>query len=533
MDTSNTEPSFDIIQTRYLPLDNIQLAQAYIAAIKNIINWNKVSILRDKSDIDGRKNLLFLLMLDDEILSVLRVNLPKNDLMSFIELTAGIRKNIEVRSLPDRALLAEEITDLNAIQNIWHEYAFTSHILNDKRLKSKFISDFFSHEKKVGRGNPFTKSTLNQVMLDSFGRCMFTGCGERLDIDKLTGRKGNYAYNAHNIASSDNGERGLPFLSSALSNDPENVLLLCDKHHRLIDKVAPSDYDSLTLNKMRNEHKKMAQQLLDALAFEPIPVYSVLWPVHGQAVSNPDLKEIASSLHPLKYKINGCLNTLCNSNIDPELFKEQMIRHIEIEARKIINQTQNENYKAAIFAFGPMPALIGLGALLGNKAEFIPMLKFRDSQKWEWPSPTMVDPFNEIIGLDKLKKNNEVVLCIHATAKVDRVLEKAKQLAESIDNQVVEISTLPEYMGSKSIPHPLNVKALTAQIQKLLHHFKSNHGIELVHLFITAPNAACVAIGQGIDKNHPDVIIYDYKQAGLESVLRINSTENGNELISV
>lgn len=40
-------------------------------------------------------------------------------------------------------------------------------------------------------------------------------------------------------------------------------------------------------------------------------------------------------------------------------------------------------------------------------------------------------------------------------------------------------------------------------------------------------------IGQGIDKNHPDVIIYDYKQAGLESVLRINSTENGDELISV
>ena len=135
MNTSNTEPSFDIIQTRYLPLDNIQLAQAYITAIKNIISWNKVSILRDKSDIDGRKNLLFLLMLDDEILSVLRVNLPKNDLMSFIELTAGIRKNIEVRSLPDRALLAEEITDLNAIQNIWHEYAFTSHILNDKRVK--------------------------------------------------------------------------------------------------------------------------------------------------------------------------------------------------------------------------------------------------------------------------------------------------------------------------------------------------------------------------------------------------------------
>ena len=277
----------------------------------------------------------------------------------------------------------------------------------------------------------------------------------------------------------------------------------------------------------------MAQQLLDALAFEPIPVYSVLWPVHGQPASNPNLKEISSSLLPLRYRVNGCLIPLCDSTINGELFNTQMIQHIENEAAKIINQTRTTHHKAAIFAFGPMPALIGLGALLGNKGEFIPMLKFRDSQKWEWPSPTMVDPFNEIIGLDKLKKNNEVVLCIHATAKVDRVLEKAQQLAESIDNQVVEISTLPEYMGSKSIPHPLNVKALTAQIQKLLHQFKSEYGIALVHLFITAPNAACVAIGQGIDKNHPDVIVYDYKQAGLESVLRINSTKNGNELISV
>ena len=88
-------------------------------------------------------------------------------------------------------------------------------------------------------------------------------------------------------------------------------------------------------------------------------------------------------------------------------------------------------------------------------------------------------------------------------------------------------------MGSKSIPHPLNVKALTAQIQRLLIQFKSQYDIEVVHLFITAPNAACVAIGQGIDKNHPDVIVYDYKQSGLEPVLRINSTEQGNKLASV
>ena len=55
----------------------------------------------------------------------------------------------------------------------------------------------------------------------------------------------------------------------------------------------------------------------------------------------------------------------------------------------------------------------------------------------------------------------------------------------------------------------------------------------MVHLLVIAPNAACVAIGQGIDKNHPDVIVYDFKGDGIQPVLRINSTEQGNKLIPV
>mgnify|MGYP003583738293 CR=1 FL=1 len=47
------------------------------------------------------------------------------------------------------------------------------------------------------------------------------------------------------------GERGIPYLSEALSNEPKNILLLCDKHHRLIDKVAAVDYPAPTLALMR------------------------------------------------------------------------------------------------------------------------------------------------------------------------------------------------------------------------------------------------------------------------------------------
>ncbi|MFX8696322.1 HNH endonuclease, partial [Acinetobacter baumannii] len=83
-----------------------------------------------------------------------------------------------------------------------------------------FIKSYFKPIKKTGRGNPFTAETKRLVMQDSHGRCMFTGCGDRLDIEQLTGMKGNTGYLAHNVASSERGERGIPYLSELLSDDP-------------------------------------------------------------------------------------------------------------------------------------------------------------------------------------------------------------------------------------------------------------------------------------------------------------------------
>ncbi len=528
MNITSPELTLDLIQTKHLPFDNLILAKAFIDQLKPVLNWDKVTLLRDST----RDNLLFLIHKAEKIQSAFRVNLNKNEFLEFFEYILGPRQPIEVRSIPDKKIIHEEIVNLEFLQILWESYDFTTVILNNKSAKSKFITTFYSNETKTGRGNPFTSKTIHQIMLDSHGRCMFTGCGELLNIDKLTGRKGNYAYNAHNIASSDNGERGLPFLSEALSNNAENVLLLCDKHHRLIDKVAAAEYDAFTLNNMRKLHKANAEKLLDALAFEPIRVYSILWPVHGTVSSTPDLKEISNSLYPLNYTINGALIPQY-SMPHPDLFDKAFIQCIETEAHTILRQTQHHNHKAAIFAFGPMPALIGLGALLGNKGEFIPMFKSRETQKWEWPSTTMIDPLNEVTGLDNLEKRSEVVLCIHATAIAEPLQQTAKKIAEEKNIQVIEITNLEQCRGSQSIPHPKNVKALTAQIQQLLIKLKSDYGIALVHLLVIAPNAACVAIGQGIDKNHPDVIVYDFTSDGIQPVLRINSTEQGNKLESI
>ncbi|MFH4151259.1 SAVED domain-containing protein, partial [Acinetobacter baumannii] len=79
----------------------------------------------------------------------------------------------------------------------------------------------------------------------------------------------------------------------------------------------------------------------------------------------------------------GYLQRLCDSNTiymkNPDQFSQQLVMIIQNEADKIIQQTSLNGHRAAIFAFGPMPALIGLGALLGNKGKFLPMLRDREA----------------------------------------------------------------------------------------------------------------------------------------------------------
>lgn len=371
-------------------------------------------------------------------------------------------------------------------------------------------------------------------MQDSHGRCMFTGCGDRLDIEQLTGMKGNIGYLAHNVASSERGERGIPYLSDLLSDDPANVLLLCDKHHRLIDKIAASDYSAQQLGEMRKAYCDLANTLLDALAFSPIPVYSILWSVNSSVVGHPEPKEIASSLLPLQHRMDGYLQRLCDSNTiymkNPNQFSQQLVSIIQHEADKIIQQTSLNGHRAAIFAFGPMPALIGLGALLGNKSRFLPMLRDREANRWGWPHSIAAEQSYETIGVETLRKGSDVILCINFTSMIDKIKCKAQELQNELNADIIEINALKTYLGSKAIPHPNNVTKFTAELQKLFHLLKDQYGIKKIHLLIAAPNAACIALGQAIDLHHPDIIIYDFAQDSMTPKLIIRNDFCGNHL---
>lgn len=86
------------------------------------------------------------------------------------------------------------------------------------------------------------------------GRCEYRGCNEPLWWDSLTQAEFNTSYIAHIIADKPGGPRGDEILSRKLKNELSNLMLLCDEHHRLIDKVNVEGHPAELLGEMKLEH---------------------------------------------------------------------------------------------------------------------------------------------------------------------------------------------------------------------------------------------------------------------------------------
>ena len=88
------------------------------------------------------------------------------------------------------------------------------------------------------------------------GRCEYNGCNEKLYEDPLTRSQFNQSYIAHIIADEPGGPRGDLILSPRLSADISNLMLLCDRHHRLIDKEDVAGHPVERLTEMKRKHEE-------------------------------------------------------------------------------------------------------------------------------------------------------------------------------------------------------------------------------------------------------------------------------------
>ena len=124
---------------------------------------------------------------------------------------------------------------------------------------------------------------------------------------------------------------------------------------------------------------------------------------------------------------------------------------VEQTAADIELQAHGEGYRAALFAMGLMPALIALGAKLGNKCEITPMLRYRENGLWYWPVNEPRGEFFTVQGLDRLSgREGEACLLLGLTAVPDAM----RLTAESLGTGIVSVVAGTEYLGNGALGHP-------------------------------------------------------------------------------
>lgn len=522
-----------LTQTINPVFDDMGLAEAHHKLLSTNLTWSNVGIFTDE-EAGSQKSVLTVLLDTDNIVAVLRICLETSEkTLEAIRLFVNDKKsNITFRVYQGEYFTIEEVRSLPTLNKLWVIASKQSTDLNTTELDIAF-NKIFSDSREKGRGKDFSSTTRQKVNMDAHGRCMFRGCGVDLKVDDLSGASGNYAYLAHNVASAELGPRGIPGMSKVLSDDPSNVLLLCDKHHRLIDKIAAADYPAHELSKMRSDFCSTADSLLDALRYNPVPAIAVLWPVQRTVISPPSQLQISQCLAKSNWRLSSTLISPCSDNdsvfrsMPPSKIRSLWPNLITDAAEKIVSSLGRHQYRSALFAFGPMPQLIALGAKLGNKQEIIPMLRYRDGNQWTWPADKPQGACYCTTGLSELGENEtEIILALSITNKPPQfdtfVAKKGLKKIEIIANN--------DYMGNGAIGHPQDGIEFMADVQRLLHKLKDSHRVKKIHLLPCASNAACVFFGKAFDIHHPELIVYDFLKETMEPVLRITNKKTQCEV---
>ena len=133
-----------------------------------------------------------------------------------------------------------------------------------------------------GRSNSLRQVTRHVIWARGAGRCHI--CNVDLIGDLISGAEdANFGFIAHIVADTPTGPRGDPIRSRKLSDDPDNLMLLCYKHHKAVDVDMVDDYPEAKLLGIEREQSGLdsypggdSSRTSDAC----YPLHGECWPAH-------------------------------------------------------------------------------------------------------------------------------------------------------------------------------------------------------------------------------------------------------------
>lgn len=370
-------------------------------------------------------------------------------------------------------------------------------------------------EKKSNRGKGPSLTTKMILFAKSGGRCQFEGCNKYLLRDDITSEELNDANIAHIVASSSNGPRGA-CNSHELSDDINNLMLLCKTHHKLVDDN-PEEYTVERLTEMKLSQERKVKELLDAMQYTEALIVMLESPIKKEQTVKIDSKQAVHALRTTAHNPFDHYEThirfSSNSNYKDRQYWREAENHLNREIDNLINGLLQENPKLtiAIFSIAPIPLIMKLGYKLGDKRKILVFQKYREPDTWEWLSNSQTNSFS----YEMIKRGNgtKVAVIVSVTSEIDL----SRVMAIDAFDTIYHLKA--ENCGVNAIKSKEDLKFFWEQYQKLLDNIKNNDHVEDASLFPAVPVSAAYEMGRRyMPHAYPKIRVYDECDGFFETI---------------
>lgn len=335
----------------------------------------------------------------------------------------------------------------------------------------------------------------NALWARAGGCCQYRGCPDYLVGDLIASREdGTFGFLAHIVADSPDGPRGDEVRSPLLAKSLANLMLMCARHHKLIDVDAPDDHTESLLLAMKAEHER---RIARNVAIGPDRASHVVR-FSARIGENPALvstREIFDAMlpdrHPASIEtIDLELVGAAFRDSEPAYWQIQRLnldRQFEIAIRSRIERQDIRHL--SVFALAPQPLLIELGRLLGDIVPAVIHQRHREPSTWAWQEnqpPLVLD-----VG-EPARSQGPVALKLAVSADVDN-----DRICQVLGDEAAIWSITATNAHNDIVRRPEDQADYRRRLRGVFNRIKAVHGQStVIHVFPALPASLAVETGR-------------------------------------
>lgn len=322
---------------------------------------------------------------------------------------------------------------------------------------------------------------------------------------------------AHIIGDSPAAARGISGESERLAADPSNLILACFDCHSRIDRHGQSnEFTAEQLRAMKREHETRIESIYSATGvMESMPVL-MAFPIAGNVpaldvrnihyamLTNSDFRRFPTSTH---IHIDKSSFDIRDNEADFWSSAERALTQLYQQRVEPVLTARSGPSHLTIAGFAPIPMLMKLGALIGDKTPAnvldLPGEQWLWDRRPECPSPSF-------------------------TYTVSNTLPREVSVLVSLSNRVVhptEVHPVVEFQAVapdrgiiRTESHLLNFRSeFDSFLQRL-----TRAGVRVVHIYPATPLSASVEIGRMLlPKTFEEVHVWEWQAPEWKRALRL------------